>query len=464
VAVLQSGRRAAATAQDPLTAVRRYFLQTMGCQMNRHDSARMAELLRAEGLEPADSLAEADLCVVNTCCVRDKAEHKARSAVGRLAVWKKRRPGRSVVVAGCVAEQLGTDWVALFPHVDAVLGPDRLAAIAELAREAVERGPARVAVGFTPGRSEDFLAVRPELEAPGPLAFVTVSKGCSQHCTFCIVPSVRGGLRCRPAADVAGESAALVAAGVREITLLGQAVNDYAHEGLGFGELLRRVGAVPGLLRLRYTSPHPRFLTDDVVRAHAEVPALCEHVHLPVQSGADAVLKRMGRRYERADYLRWIAALGAARPGMTFGTDVIVGFPGETEESFAETLTLLRDVGFAQVFSFSYSTRPGTPAAAWNDDVPAARKAERLARLQEVADALADKRRRSLVGTTVEVLVEGPSDRAGGTMQGRTRNNDVVHVASPAGAEPARPGDLVRVKVAEARPHCLWGEPAAVVA
>ena len=433
----------------------------MGCQMNRHDSARMAEVLRAGGLEPAATLAEADLCVVNTCCVREKAEQKARSAVGRLAAWKRRRPGRAIVVAGCVAEKLGRSWIDLFPDVDAVLGPDRLAALDVVAREAAAGRPPLVTTGFTTGGAEEFLAARPELGPPGPTAFVTVSKGCGEHCTFCIVPFVRGELRCRPAPDVVAEVEVLVAAGAREITLLGQAVNDYERDGVGFDALLRRVGAVPGLRRLRYTSPHPRFVTEAVVRAHAEVPVLCEHVHLPVQSGSEAVLRRMGRRYGRADYLRAIDALRRARPGATFGTDVIVGFPGETVAQFDETLSLIREAGFSQVFSFSYSVRPGTPAERWADDVPEAEKSRRLQQLQQEADALADRRRRSLVGATVEVLVEGPSDRPGGTLQGRTRNNDVVHLRPESEAGAVVPGALVDVRIAEARPHCLVGATAA---
>jgi tRNA-2-methylthio-N6-dimethylallyladenosine synthase len=474
MATVRSDRRAAAAAEAVVTPsanrpdgsttpappagprARRFFFHTMGCQMNRHDSSRMADALLAAGLLPAATLAAADVCVVNTCCVRDKAEQKARSAVGRLAGWKRRRDGRTVIVAGCVAEKLGHGWVDDFPHVDAVLGPDRLGELAAAVRAAPRAGGPHVSTGFTAGRPADFLAARPDLHAPGPSVCVTVSKGCARHCTFCIVPGVRGGLRCRPAADVVAETAALVAAGAREATLIGQAVNDYEHDGVSFAELLRRVGAVPGLRRLRYTSPHPAFATDEVARAHADVAALCEHVHLPVQSGSDAVLQRMGRRTTRADYLRAIDALRRARPGMTFGTDVIVGFPGETEEQFAETLSLIREVGFSQVFSFSYSVRPGTPAERWADDVSAAAKAERLRRLQETADALAEQHRRSLVGAIVEVLVEGPSDRPGGTLQGRTRNNDVVHLV-PAAAAPPSPGELVDVRIDEARPHCLFG-------
>ncbi|MBI5488727.1 MAG: tRNA (N6-isopentenyl adenosine(37)-C2)-methylthiotransferase MiaB [Deltaproteobacteria bacterium] len=437
---------------------RRYFLVTMGCQMNRHDSARMAEALYGAGLEPAVSLADADLCVVNTCCVRDKAENKARSAIGRLAAWKRRRPGRTVVVAGCVAERLGPGWLAAFPHVDAVLGPDRLDALALVAA-----GPAReplVSTGFAAGVPSDFLAARPDLVAPGPTAFVTVSKGCSQHCTFCIVPAVRGGLRCRPAAAVAAEAAALIAAGARELVLLGQAVNDYAHDGAGFAALLRRVGAVAGLRRLRYTSPHPRFVDEDTVRAHADIAPLCEHVHLPIQSGADPVLHRMGRRISREEILRRIDALRRARPGMTFGTDVIVGFPGETDEQAGETVSLVRQAGFTQVFAFAYSPRPGTAAERFADDVPASVKAERLRRVQDAADAVADAHRRSLVGATVEVLLEGPSDRGGGSWQGRTRNNDVVHVEATDGT--ASPGSFVEVAVTETRPHCVIGVPRVV--
>lgn len=439
---------------------RRFWFVTMGCQMNRHDSVRMAESLRAAGLEPAAGPADADVCIVNTCCVREKAEQKARSAVGRLAAWKRRRAGRRVIVAGCAAERRRAGWLDDFAHIDAVLGPDRLGELPGIAAVPPAVDLPLVAAGFTAGRPEDFLTARPDLSGPGPTAFVTVSKGCGERCTFCIVPAVRGPLRLRPAEDVVAEAAGLAAAGVREVTLIGQAVNDYRRDGVAFGELLRRVGAVAGLLRLRYTSPHPRFVDEETARAHAETPVLCEHVHLPVQSGSDEVLRRMGRRYRRDDYRRAIDRLRGARADLTFGTDVIVGFPGETEAQFEETVALVREVGFTQVFSFAYSPRPGTAAARWPDDVPAAEKARRLRRLQRVADEIAGAWRRGRVGAAEEVLLEGPSDRAGGTWQGRTRHNDVVHVRPAAGFTP-EPGALLRVTIEEARPHCLAGTPVA---
>jgi len=438
---------------------RRFWFVTLGCQMNRHDSARMAESLRAAGLEPAAGPADADLCVVNTCCVREKAEHKARSAVGRLAAWKARRAGRRVVVAGCAAERRGAGWVEDFPHVDAVLGPDRLGELPGIALDPRAADLPRVATGFPAEGPGDYLVARPDRGRPGPTAFVPVSKGCGESCTFCIVPAVRGPLRLRRPEEVEAEAAGLAAAGVREVTLIGQAVNDYRCDGVGFGELLRRVGAVPGLLRLRYTSPHPRFVDEETARAHAETAALCEHVHLPVQSGSDEVLRRMGRRYGRDDYRRAIDRLRGARADLTFGTDVIVGFPGETEAQFEETVALVREVGFVQVFSFAYSPRPGTAAARWPDDVPAAEKARRLRRLQRVAEEIAGAWRRGRVGVVEEVLLEGPSDRAGGTWQGRTRHNDVVHVRLVEGFVP-EPGARVRVTIEEARPHCLAGVPA----
>lgn len=435
---------------------RRFWFVTMGCQMNRHDSARMAESLRAAGLEPAAGPADADVCVVNTCCVREKAEQKARSAVGRLAAWKRRRAGRRVVVAGCAAERLRAGWLEDFAHVDAVLGPDRLGELVHVTVLPPATDLPRVSAGFTAGEAGDFLIARPDLVPPGPTAFVTVSKGCGEHCTFCIVPAVRGPLRLRSPDEVVAEATALAGAGVREVTLIGQAVNDYRRDGVDFGDLLRRVGAVPGLLRLRYTSPHPRFVDEGTARAHAETAALCEHVHLPVQSGSDEVLRRMGRRHGRDDYRRAIDLLRRARSDLTFGTDVIVGFPGETEAQFEETVSLVREIGFTQVFSFAYSPRPGTPAARWPDDVPAAEKSRRLRRLQRIADEIADAWRRGRVGAAEEVLIEGPSDRAGGTWQGRTRHNDVVHVR-PADASGSMTGALLRVRIEEARPHCLAG-------
>lgn len=429
--------------------------------MNRHDSARLVERLVAAGFEPVDVEAEADLIVVNTCAVREKAAHKARSLVGRLLAERAGRPGRRVIVAGCVAQQLGERFLEMFPDLAGVVGPDRLDDLIRLAASPDARGP-RVAVGFDDGGPERFPAARPDVRAPGPTAFVTVSKGCSQRCTFCIVPSVRGPLRTRPPEDVVAETARLVEHGVREVTLIGQAVNDYVHGDAGFADLLARVGSVRGLERLRYTSPHPRFVDERTARAHAEVPALCGHVHLPVQSGSDAVLHRMARRYDRRGYLDVVASLRRARPGITFGTDVIVGFPGETEGQFAETLFLLEEVGFVQVFSFAYSPRPGTAAARWADDVSAEAKSERLARLQAAADRIAARHRAAQVGREVDVLLEGPSDRGGGTAQGRTVHQDVVHVRARSGDVPGPPGASVRAVVVEALPHCLAAEIAAV--
>ncbi len=437
---------------------RRAFVRTMGCQMNRHDSARMAEILLEAGCDPADDPAGADVLVLNTCSVRGRAENKARSAIGEAVRWKRARPGRRIVLAGCVAQQFGRRWLEIEPEVDAVIGPDGIAGVARILEEIDGGARPTVEVGFDGGAAEDFPPSRPDLAPPGPTAFVTVSKGCDERCTFCIVPSVRGPLRSRPLRDVAAEAEALVAAGTREIVLIGQAVNAYRHGDAGFGTLVRLVGAIPGIARLRYTSPHPRFVDDDLVAAHAETAAMCEHVHLPVQSGSDRVLRRMGRGYTRERYLAIVERLRAARPGTTFGTDVIVGFPGETEADFEETMSLVAEVRPTQVFSFAYSARPGTPAERWEDDVPAPEKSRRLRTLQELAERLARERLASLTGTTVEVLVEGPSDRGGGSSQGRTRNNDVVHVVPPEGRE-RRPGTTLRVRIEEALPHCLRGSP-----
>jgi tRNA-2-methylthio-N6-dimethylallyladenosine synthase len=447
--------------------VKRFFVQTLGCQMNVHDSRRIEEVLRTEGLRPTDEPAAADLVVVNTCSVREKAEHKLMSLLGTLRPLKEARRDVVLAVAGCVAQQEGERLLAKVPFVDILVGPDNIGDLPGLLRAAEAGGPpiARTVFDHDDPR---FLTARPVAGRREVTSFVTVMKGCDERCTFCIVPHTRGSERYRPADDIVAEVAQMVAGGVREVTLLGQTVNswyDPTHPAAPddararrarpseFASLLRRIaGDVPELARLRYTSPHPRHVTDSLVRAHAELDVLPAHVHLPVQSGSDAVLKRMLRRYGRADYVRRAAALAAARPGLTLSTDFIVGFPGETEADFVHTLSLVGEVGFVAAFAFKYSPRPHTPALALGDDVPEAVKDERLARLFEAIGAQQRAHLSSLVGTTVRVLVEGPS-RKGGRFTGRSERHEIVHVAAPEGVDPT--GELVDAVVERANEHSL---------
>ncbi len=441
-------------------------IQTFGCQMNVHDSERMLRLLEREGGTHTPVPGEADLVVVNTCSVREKAYQKVRSAVGSLGRFAGRgrsRPRPIIAVAGCVARQEGGSWLELCPHVDIVLGPDAIHRLPLHVRAVMDGSPPVVDVEFD-GRGEfvDASPV-PGERGSGPTAFLTVMKGCSLKCTFCIVPSVRGPMRHRPSLEILAEAERLVASGAREIMLLGQTVNAWQEQAPGdggavrdFAWLLVRLDGTPGLGRVRYTSPHPRFVTPSLIEAHARLGTLCEHVHLPVQSGSDRILKRMGRGHGRESFLGVAGSLRAARPGLTISTDLIVGFPGETDEDFAETLDLVERMRFDTFFSFMYSPRPGTAAARWEDDVPAATKHERLLALHALGDRISAENWSGDLGRKLEVLVEGGSRAGDGQLTGRTRTNRIVNF-DPGHAGPGLAGRIVDVEITEVMPHCLKG-------
>ena len=368
--------------------MKRYVLQTFGCQMNVHDSDRIADVLSRHGYSITDEPTLADALVINSCSVREKAEHKLVSLVGALRLLKEQRPDLVIAVAGCMAQHAGRALLRRVPLVDVLIGPDNIAELPGLL-DAARRGAGPQVRTELDLAAPQFLCAPTDGLRAGASAFVTVMKGCDERCSFCIVPYTRGSERYRPARDIVAEVRALVAAGVREIVLLGQTVNSWFEPGTvrrrgssQFAELLRRIAhEVPELLRLRYTSPHPRHLTSSLIEAHATLDVLPWHVHLPVQSGSDRVLKRMIRRYRRDTFIERARALCAARSGFTLSTDVIVGFPGETEQDFQQTLSLVREVGFVSAFAFKYSPRPHTSALALADDVPAAAKDERLQRV-----------------------------------------------------------------------------------
>ncbi len=463
----------------------RYLIETFGCPMNVHDSQRMEDSLRAHGWVPADGEGDADLVVFNTCSVREKAEHKLRSEVGRLRPVKKQRPDLVVAVAGCVAQQEGEKLLADIPHVDVVVGPDNLQELAMLAETIRHGGPPVARTVFDVDRPS-FLGAHDSGVERGVCAFVTTMKGCDERCSFCVVPYTRGPERYRGRDEIVEEIRRLVARGVREVTLLGQTVNswippeafDASTRSSGsapstrespsrFAELLRAIAAeVPDLGRLRYTSPHPRHLGPDLIDAHAEVSILARHVHLPVQSGSNRMLKRMIRRYTRESYLERVAALKARVPGLTLSTDIIVGFPGETDDDFEQTLSLVREAGFVASFGFKFSPRPYTPALKLADDVPEAVKDARLAALFAAVEVQQKAHLASLVGTTARVLVEGES-RPSSTKQakvpsrvmGRTERNEIVHLDVPEGRDPAPlVGRFLEVAIARANAHSLVGE------
>jgi tRNA-2-methylthio-N6-dimethylallyladenosine synthase len=452
----------------------RYLVQTFGCQMNVHDSVRMEDVLRAAGGEAVEAPEQADLVVFNTCSVREKAEQKLRSEVGKLAPLKRARPGMVIAVAGCVAQQEGRQLLDRVRHVDLVIGPDNIPELPALLGEQLAGAPPVARAEFDTAAPR-FLTAAPRPGAAPVVALVTTMKGCDERCTFCIVPHTRGPERYRPAREIVEEVAAFVRAGSREVLLLGQTVDSFRDPELPppesddpdesqFSHLLRRIARdVPALARLRYTSPHPRHATASLALAHAELDVLARHVHLPVQSGSDRVLRRMSRRYTRAEYLARAERLrGARAPGdsLTLSTDIIVGFPGETEDDFQQTLSLVREARFVSLFGFKYSPRPYTPALRLGDDVPEEVKADRLARLFAAADELTAAHLASLVGTRQKVLIEGPSksekgDASSDRVQGRTERSEIVHVEAPGAA--ALVGTIVEVDVTRANRHSLAG-------
>jgi len=404
--------------------MRRVYIETYGCQMNVADSELIVGVLVREGFVRTDDPAVADVMLVNTCAVRDHAEQRVLSRLGELKGFK--RPGRVLGVVGCMAQRLGPRLLERVPQVDLVIGPDGYRGLPELIARA-HQGERAAEVEFkTWEHYEDVPPARGERVS----AFVTVQRGCDYRCTFCIVPMTRGAERSRKLADVVREARDLAAAGTTEVTLLGQTVNSYHDGEHDFADLLRAVGAVPGVRRLRFTSPYPTDFTDRVLAALAGTPAACEHVHLPVQSGSSRVLKRMLRRYDRERYLAVVVALRGAVPGIALTTDIIVGFPGETEDDFQETLSLVEEVGFDDAYTFKYSPREGTPALKLKDHVADDVAGERLERLVAAVRCGAKRKNVALVGTAHEVLVEGRAKR-GALLQARTRTNKVALLEGP---------------------------------
>ncbi len=439
------------------------FIKNYGCQMNVYDAARMADVLAQSGYARAEGPEDADLVILNTCHIRDKAAEKIYSELGRLRVLKAERAkdGRALLigVAGCVAQAEGEEIVHRAPQVDVVVGPQAYHRLADLVARA-EAGSEAIDTDFPAVPKFDSLPA--QTVAPGAVtAFLTVQEGCDKFCAFCVVPYTRGAEYSRPAADVLAEAQALVAHGVREITLLGQNVNAYhgaapaGGRDWGLGRLIRALAEIDGLARIRYTTSHPRDMDADLVAAHRDVPALMPYLHLPVQSGSDRVLAAMNRRHLARDYLAIVERLRAARPDLALSSDFIVGHPGETEADFAATLDLVRAVGYAQAYSFKYSPRPGTPAATAPDQVAEEVMTDRLARLQALLEDQQRAFNRGTEGRTVPVLL----DRAGrkpGQLGGRTPWMQAVHVAAPED-DGTLAGRIVPVEIVAARANSLAG-------
>ncbi|MEO6396220.1 MAG: tRNA (N6-isopentenyl adenosine(37)-C2)-methylthiotransferase MiaB [Devosia sp.] len=415
---------------------KRVFIKTYGCQMNVYDSDRMADALALHGYQPTQSMDDANLVILNTCHIREKASEKVFSELGRLAELKA--DGRAIMigVAGCVAQAEGEEIARRAKSVDLVFGPQSYHRLPELIARA-ERGERVVETDFpAEDKFEHLPAAAPHvIRGRGLTAFLTVQEGCDKFCSFCVVPYTRGAETSRPLEQVLAEARNLVGAGVREITLLGQNVNawhglDRKGHPLGLGELCARLAELDGLARIRYTTSHPLDMSDELIEAHRGNPKLMPYLHLPVQSGSDAILKAMNRRHTRADYLAVIGRIKAARPDIALSGDFIVGFPGETDEDFAETLSLVREIGYASAYSFKYSTRPGTPGASMTDQVPEPVKAERLAKLNELIAGQIRNFGQSVVGRTLNVLIEKPGRRPG-QLGGRSPYLQAVHMEGP---------------------------------
>ncbi|HVW17647.1 MAG TPA: tRNA (N6-isopentenyl adenosine(37)-C2)-methylthiotransferase MiaB, partial [Solirubrobacteraceae bacterium] len=428
---------------------KRYHVTTFGCQMNEHDSERMKGMLESLGYREAPERADADLILFNTCSIRERADERFIAHLHEARALKRRDPERLIGVGGCWAQSVKDAVFEQFPFVDVAFGPGQVHKLAEFLTS-----DSLTAQGFF--EFEGFTGHLPSKRARDAHAWVQISAGCNQVCSYCIVPSTRGREVSRPLHELVGEVRALAADGVREVTLLGQNVNSYGR-GLrprsSFAELLRAVDAVDGIDRVRYTSPHPQDINEDVILCHAELASVCEHIHLPLQSGSSRVLKAMRRTYSRERYLDRVALIREHVPDCAITTDVIVGFPGETEDDFRETLEVVEQVGYDGAFTFIFSPRRGTEAATLPDDVPHGEKVERMERLVEVVQRRAHERAQRFVGRELEVLVEGPSRHDPTRLRGRTRHNKVVNFDGV-----AAPGELATVRVDSATSQTLAGQ------
>jgi tRNA-2-methylthio-N6-dimethylallyladenosine synthase len=434
----------------------RFLVRTFGCQMNEHDSERIGGMLRADGMTPTEDVADARVVVLNTCAIRENADNKLYGNLGHLKPLKRANPDLRIVVAGCLAQKDRGLIQEKAPWVDVVVGTHALPHLLDLLRRSERDGPQMDVAEYT----ELFPSALPAAREDAFRAWVSIAVGCDNACTFCIVPFVRGAQRSRAIGDVVAEVRDLARRGVVEVTLLGQNVNTFGRDvtvpgtsrGPLFGNLLRQVNEVEGLRRIRFTSPHPHDFTPDVIEAMAESDKVCEHIHFPLQSGSDAVLKAMRRSYRRERYLGWLDAIRGAIPDVAVSTDIIVGFPGETEEDFAATLDVVERARFDSAYTFQYSPRPGTRAASMPDQMPKEVVQERFERLLTLQEGISLERSRAQVGRAAEVLVEG-AGRRGRSTQSRTRTNRIVHLR-----DAVEPGSFVTARITDAAPHHLTGE------
>ncbi len=450
------------------------YINTIGCQMNVYDSEKLADILKSHGFEMTREMDKADIVVCNTCSIRHKAEEKAFSFLGKFAKEKKKRPHLITVMAGCVAQQEGEKAFARVPHLDIVLGTQ---AISRFGRhlDAFKSGKRQI---VDIEESDVIFEAMPDIPVSSGSdfdenkisRFITIMQGCDNYCTYCVVPYVRGRERSRSHAGIVDEITLLANSGIREITLLGQNVNSYGvkEEGISFPQLLEKVSAVEGIARIRFATSHPKDLSLELIHAIRDIDKVCNHLHLPVQSGSNKILKKMNRGYTRETYLQRINALKKACPGISLSTDIIVGFPSETLEDFNDTMELLKTVEFDSIFAFAYSDRSSAPAAKFLDQVEETEKKRRLNLLLELQDVYTDKKNKALVGNSIEVLVEGKSLKQHDgfikasdkmkQMTGRSASNKIIHFPS----ENSAIGDLITIRIENAYPHSLWGYPLGV--
>ena len=437
--------------------MKKLLIRTFGCQMNEYDTAKMADVLKAShGLEMTESPEEADILLLNTCSVREKAQEKVFSYLGMWRPLKEANPDVIIGVGGCVASQEGEAILKRAPYVDLIFGPQTLHRLPNMVNDVINKRQPSIDISFPEIEKFDHM---PQAEANGPSAYVSIMEGCSKYCTFCVVPYTRGEEVSRPFDDVIAEVVQLAEQGVREVNLLGQNVNAYRgnmHDGgvADLALLIHYVAAIEGIDRIRYTTSHPIEMTDSLIQAYAEVPELVSHLHLPVQSGSDRILAQMKRKHTALEYKATIRKLKAARPDICLSSDFIIGFPGETDADFEATMNLIADVGFDLSFSFIYSPRPGTPASSLPDDVPLAVKKERLSILQNRINQQTQEISRRMVGSTQRILVTGTSRKDPSQLAGRTANNRVVNFTG----NPESIGDFVNVSITEALPNSLRGQ------
>jgi len=432
------------------------YVRTFGCQMNEYDSLRVQRLLGPLGYVPVSDIGEADVIFLNTCSVREKAEHKVHSFLGSLRRLKKIKPHLKIIAGGCVAQQLGEKLLDRFDHLDMVIGTRGVGSVGLMLQRLQESGGRLVCMpgeeNGLPGPGGPEIFPRGGVTAP-----VTIMQGCNNYCAYCIVPYVRGPERSRPASEILEEIRRLEDSGVREVLLLGQNVNSYGRgldEKSTFVDLLRRIRTETGIARIRFTTSHPKDLTDELMQCFAEGDTLCKHLHLPVQAGSDRILKRMNRGYTAADYMEKIRRLRLICPQIALTSDIIVGFPGETEEDFTKTMDLLEEVRFDNLFSFRYSDRPNTSAASFPDKVPPEEAARRLLELQTYQADVTLRKNLAEVGSVRDVLVEGPSRASNGQMTGRTTHNRIINFEAPLSSC----GQILGVKISFAYSHSLKGD------